>query len=143
VLVPVAVVGLKAAVTPDGSPLAARATLPLNPPLGVTVIVLVAVPPSLTDTLDGLAERAKLGALTVSVIGAVAVREPLAAVIITLNAPTVAELEAVNVTVLLPLVVAGLNTAVTPEGNPLALRATLPVKPPVDVTEMGLVAVAP
>ena len=46
VLVPVASeVGLKLAVTPLGKPLTLNATLLVNPPLGVRVTVLVAVPP--------------------------------------------------------------------------------------------------
>jgi hypothetical protein len=61
VLVPVVEAGLKAAVTPAGKPLALNATLPVNPPEGVTVIVLVVVPPCATETLDGLADKAKLG----------------------------------------------------------------------------------
>ncbi len=64
-------------------------------------------------------------------------------VIVTVAAPTVAVLEAVNVSVLAPVVEAGLNAAVTPVGNPLALRATLPVKPTDGATVMVLVAVAP
>jgi len=46
VLVPeVSEVGLRLAVTPVGKPLTLNATLLVNPPLGVTVTVLVAVPP--------------------------------------------------------------------------------------------------
>lgn len=45
VLVLVAGFGLKAAVTPLGKPEADRLTLPLNPPDGVIVIVLVPLPP--------------------------------------------------------------------------------------------------
>ena len=41
VLVRLVELGLKPAVTPDGKPLALRETVPLNPPLGVTVMVLV------------------------------------------------------------------------------------------------------
>ena len=52
-------------------------------------------------------------------------------------------LDAVNVSELVPVVEAGLNAAVTPAGSPLALKATLPLNPPVGVTVMVLVAVAP
>ena len=45
VLVLVVDVGLKLAVTPAGRPLTLRATVPVNPPPGVTVTTLVAVPP--------------------------------------------------------------------------------------------------
>jgi hypothetical protein len=44
-LVPVVDVGLNAAVTPVGKPLAVKATLLLKPPVGATVMVLVAVDP--------------------------------------------------------------------------------------------------
>jgi len=64
VLVPVVETGLKVAVTPEGKPLALRATLPVNPPLGVTVIELVTVPPWATETLEGLADNEKFWAGT-------------------------------------------------------------------------------
>lgn len=54
--------GLKAAVTPLGSPEAERVTLPLKPFTGVMVMVLVALLPWVMTTLLGLAERLKLGA---------------------------------------------------------------------------------
>ena len=60
----VEVVGLvpKVAVTPLGKPEAERVTLPVNPPAGFTVIVLVpAAPPCVMLTLLGEAESVKLG----------------------------------------------------------------------------------
>ena len=45
VLVPVVDAGLKFAVTPAGVPVALRATLPVNPPKGATLTVLLPVPP--------------------------------------------------------------------------------------------------
>jgi hypothetical protein len=51
----------KLAVTPVGRPVAANVTVPLNPLMGVTVRVLVAVPPCATDTLKGVADREKSG----------------------------------------------------------------------------------
>ena len=52
------VVGLvpKEAVTPEGRPEADRLTLPVNPPEGVTVTVLLLLDPCATDTLLGEAE---------------------------------------------------------------------------------------
>jgi hypothetical protein len=44
-LAPPADAGLKAAVTPAGSPAALSATLDVNPPVRVMLIVLVALPP--------------------------------------------------------------------------------------------------
>ena len=97
-------------------------------------------------TVVELAESEKLGtagAFTVSVIGVVAVSVLLVPVIITVAAVSVAVVDALNVTVLLPVVEAGLKEAVTPAGRPLALSATLPVKPPEGVTVIVLLAVAP
>jgi len=59
VLVPVVEAGLKAAVTPAGNPLALSDTLPVNPPEGVTVIVLVPVAPCVTVAL--VPDKVKLG----------------------------------------------------------------------------------
>src|SRR5215467_2433584 len=56
------VVGLvpKLAVTPEGRPEADRVTLPVNPPEGVTVMVLLALLPWVTVTLEGDADKEKL-----------------------------------------------------------------------------------
>ncbi len=56
VLVLVVLAGLKLAVTPAGKPEADRLTLPVNPLVGVTVMVLVPLPPCVTVTLAGEAE---------------------------------------------------------------------------------------
>jgi hypothetical protein len=58
------------------------------------------------------------------------VRVPLVPVIFTVAEPTVAVAEAVNVRVLIaaPVTEAGLNEAVTPDGNPLTVKATVPPK---------------
>ena len=50
-----------AAVTPLGRPDAARVTLPVNPPISVTVIVLLPLPPCVIVRLLGESERVKLG----------------------------------------------------------------------------------
>ena len=52
-------VGLKAAVTPLGSPDTVNATLPVNPPVSATVIVSVPLAPCLTDTVDAEGLRVK------------------------------------------------------------------------------------
>jgi len=69
---------------------------------------------------------------------------PEVPVIVTLAAPNVAVLDAVNVAVtVLPVVaVEGLNATVTPVGSPLAAKLTAPVKL-VRLMAMVLVAVAP
>jgi hypothetical protein len=149
VLAPVAEAGLNAADTPEGKPVALSATLLVNPPLGVTVIVLVAVAPWLIDTLEGLADNAKLGvggAVTVRAIAVVCVSVPLAPVIVTVEEPGAAVLAAVSVTtVLVPVVavVAGLKLAVTPVGKPLAVNVTAAANPPVRVMLIVLVPLAP
>jgi hypothetical protein len=123
VLAPVVDVGLKLAVTPEGKPLALSATLPVNPPDGVTFTVLVPVAPWATVAL--VADREKSGvcaAVTVKLTVVVWVSDPLVPVIVTVAAPVVAVLEAVKVRVLGPAVDVGLKLAVTPEGKPLGSR---------------------
>src|SRR5262245_29779178 len=81
---------------------------------------------------------------TVRLICVVLVRPPPVPVTVTVAAPRVAALEAVNVNTLL-VPVAGFvpKPALTPLGNPLALKVTPPVKPPVRVTVIVLVPLAP
>jgi hypothetical protein len=50
-------------------------------------------------------------------------------VIVTVTVPVAAVLLAVNVSELVLVVLAGLKDAVTPLGNPVADRLTLPLKP--------------
>lgn len=61
VLVEVVGFGLNAAVTPLGRPAALKVTLPVKPFNGLTVMVLVPLPPCATLTLVGEAESVKLG----------------------------------------------------------------------------------
>src|SRR5882762_9984638 len=61
VLVLVVLLGLNDAVTPLGRPDADKLTLPLKPPCGVTVIVLVPLAPCAIVTLLGEAESEKFG----------------------------------------------------------------------------------
>ena len=51
----------KDAVTPLGSPLAERLTSPENPPIAVTVIVLVPLTPRTIETFAGETDKVKLG----------------------------------------------------------------------------------
>jgi hypothetical protein len=140
------VVGLvpNAAVTPLGSPDAARVTLPVNPPTSVTVIVSVALLPRVTARVEAERESVKLDAgTTVSAMVVVAVTDPEVPVMVTVEPPAVAVLLAVNVSTLVPVVGLVPNAAVTPLGNPDAARVTLPVNPPASVTVMVSVAVLP
>jgi hypothetical protein len=145
VLLPVVGFGLKVAVTPLGNPDAARVTLPVNPPRSVTEIVLTPDAPCASTRLLGLAASVKPGGgLTVRFSVVVADGTPVALpVIVTVAAPSTAVLLAVSVRVLLPVVGFGLKVAVTPLGNPDAARVTLPVNPPISVTETVLTPDAP
>jgi hypothetical protein len=81
---------------------------------------------------------------TVRLIVVACVSPPPVPVTVTVAGPSVAVVEAVKVTVLLvPVVEAGVKLAVTPVGSPLALNATLPVKPPARVIVIALFAVKP
>jgi len=62
---------------------------------------------------------------------------------VTVEVPMVAVLLAASVSVLVPVVLVGLNVAVTPLGMPDAARPTLPVKPLSAATVMVLVPLAP
>ena len=68
-------------------------------------------------------------AVTVMLMDVVCLREPETPVIVTVEVPVAAVLLAVSVSVLVPVVLDGLNEAVTPLGRPEADKPTLPVKP--------------
>lgn len=59
--VPAAVAAAKLAFTPVGNPVAASATVPVNPPRSATEIVLVPLPFCAIDTLVGKADNEKFG----------------------------------------------------------------------------------
>ena len=122
-----------------------KATAPAKLPVRVMVTVLVAEAPRTTVTLAGLAASVKFGAaFTVSAIVVVRARPPPVPVMVTVAGPSVAIAEAVNVTVdELPVVEVGLNVAVTPAGNPAAVRATAEPKPPTRAMLIAAEADAP
>jgi hypothetical protein len=145
-LVPVVGFVPNAAVTPLGRPEAASVTLPVNPFLSVTVIVLVPLVPCVIVRLLGESESVKLGvavALTVSARVVVAVRLPEVPVMVTVDVPVVAVALAVKVSTLVPVVGFVPNAAVTPLGKPEAASVTLPLNPFTSVTEMVLVPLPP
>src|SRR5262245_40068657 len=146
-LFPVVDGGLKPGVTPAGKPLALKATLAVNPPVRVIVIVLITVPPGLTVTLAGLAEIVKFGGasgLTVRLMGMLCVIPPPTPVTVIVAGPVVAVLDAAKVRVLeFPVAATGLKVGVTPAGAPLALNVTLPVNPPVRVIVIETIPLAP
>lgn len=130
VLVPVVLAGLKEGVTPLGRPDADNATLPLKPLSGFTVIALEPLDPCVMVRLLGEAERVKLGGgLTVRESVVELERLPEEPVMVTVAVPVVAVLLAVSVSVVVPVALAGLNEAVTPEGKPEASKLTVPLKP--------------
>lgn len=142
------VVGLvpNAAVTPLGSPDAARITLPVKGLTSVTVIVSVPLLPRVTERADAEGLSVKLpvdGATTVRAMVVVAVKFPEVPVIVTVAGPVVAELLAVSVNTLLPEVGLVPNVAVTPLGSPDAARVTLPANGLTSVTVIVSVALLP
>ena len=136
--------GLKVAVTPVGRLDAEKLTVPVKPRIGLTVIVDVPVLPRATLRLLGDAERLKFGpGFTVRAIVVVCVRPPDVPVIVTLKFPVDAVPLAVSVSVLVLVVLLGLNDGVTPLGRPEADRLTLPLKPLCGLTVIVLVPLAP
>src|SRR5262249_42240737 len=146
-LPPVVDGGLKLAVTPLGNPLALKATLFVKPPVRVMVIALVTLSPRLIARLEGFAESVKSGGIgraSCREMGMVRVGPPPIPVMVTAAGPVTAVLDAVKVrAVLFPVVDGGLKLAVTPVGNPLALKATLSVKPPARVIVIVLIPLSP
>jgi hypothetical protein len=144
VLLAVVLGGLNDAVTPVGKPDAVKTTVPPKPPTGLTVIAAVPTPPAATLTLEGEDPRLNPGAgVTVKLRGVVAETLPDFAVIVAVSVVIVAETLAVSVSLLVELVLAGLNAAVTPGGNPEIVRAAEPVKPFTGATVMVLLPDAP
>lgn len=131
----------------DAGRVQAMFTCPVKPPVGVTVTLVVPdCPGAEIVTVVGLTESVKLpvGDVTVRATVVVAVRLPDVPVMVTVvGPPTVAELLAVSVKVLVVVVLDGLNAAVTPLGRPDASSVTLPVKPPEGVTVIVLVPMLP
>src|SRR5579863_3767603 len=145
-LLPVEGLVPKVAVTPLGKPEADSVTLPVKPPLSVTVIVSVALEPCVTESVGADAASEKplvVIGFTVSAIVVLAVVVPLVPVMVTVELPVAAELLAANVTTLLPVVGLVPNVAVTPLGKLDADSVTLPVKPPLSVTVIVSVPLEP
>ena len=147
-LVETAGFGLKAAVTPFGSPEAATVTLPENPPSGTTAMVLVPLPAPPTivmATAFGEAERLKLGGVEVTVRLRVVlfVNVPELPLIVTVTVPATAVALAIKVSVLVEVVGFALKDAVTPLGKPVAESVTLALKPFCGVTVIVLVPLPP
>jgi len=145
-LVPVVGFVAKPAVTPLGKPEAARVTLPVNPLVGLTVMVLVPLAPWAMLKVLGAAESVKLGCgVTVRLMVVVSgVKAPEVPVMVTVvGPPIVAEALAVSVSRLVPVVGLVAKPAVTPLGRPDAARVTLPENPLVGLTVIVLVLLLP
>ena len=96
------------------------------------------------ESVDSVGASVKLGGrLTVSAIVVDAVRLPEVPVMVTVAAPAVAVLLAVNVTPLDPVVGLVAKLAVTPLGKPVAARVTLPLNPFAPVTVIVSLALLP
>ena len=122
---------LKLALTPEGSPDAARTTLPLNPFKAAALTSAVPLVPGSMPSAPGAIEIEKSGGATTDTARvAELLRLPELPVILTLAVPVAADAPAVRVMTTAPLADAAPNAAVTPAGSPDALRLTLPVNPP-------------
>ena len=123
--------------------MAARVTLPVNPPTSVTVMVSVAVLACVTDRVEAEGASVKPGlAVIVRAMVVVAVRLPEVPVMVTVAAPVVAVALAVSVSTLVLVVGFVANAAVTPVGRPDAARVTEPVNGLTSVTVIVSVALA-
>src|SRR5262245_5949648 len=114
--------GLNAAVTPVGIPLTERPAVPAKPLSAETVAVYGALWPAITVWLNGVTLSEKSGAaFTVSETPAVWLRFPLVAVTVSEYVPgdVVEAVVTVMVEDPLPVIVLGLNAALTPLGIPL------------------------
>jgi hypothetical protein len=130
-VVPVMVAGLKLAVAPAGNPVTLKARFPVSPLTAVAVTVYVALPPTITVCVDGVAVKVKF--LTPSVACAVLTTDPLVPVTVNAVLPpgVAAVVETVSVEVPdAPGIVTGLNEPDAPAGSPLMLSVTVPVNPP-------------
>jgi hypothetical protein len=144
VLVLAVLVGLNDAVTPLGRPDAVKLTLALKPFCGLTVIELVPLAPCVIVKVLGDAESVKFpGGLTVRERVVVFAKLPDEPVIVTVTVPVAAVPLAASVKVLVFVVLAGLNDAVTPLGKPDADKLTLPLKPYSGVTVIVLAPLVP
>lgn len=137
--------GPKFKITPDGTPLELKLTVPVNPNSDVTVAVALPFPPRGRVRLVGETAIENSG-LPTTFRGTemLWLMVPFVPVTVTVVAPTAADAVAVNVSVLTPFPPAtdvGLKVAVTPEGKGPTVNATLPLKLFTGLTVIVLVPV--
>lgn len=137
-LVPVVGLASSAAVTPVGRPVIARVTAPVNPFTGSTLMVSLALAFCAIDIVAAEAQREKL-ALVVETVTAMVV----VALMVPETPVTVMVAEPVAVLLAEIVSVVPLTVTVTPVFELVAVRVTVPVKPPVSVTVMASVTLAP
>ena len=107
-------------------------------------MVLAPFAPAARLKLAGVAESVKLGeAPTVIAIVVLLLIVPALPVIVTVEVPGAAFVEALNVSVVVRVAVAALNVAVTPVGRPAAEKVTVPLKPLRGVTVIALAPLPP
>lgn len=94
-------------------------------------------------TVETVTPPFPLAGVTVRVIALLWLREPLVPVTVTVLVPVAAVLDALKVSVLVPLLETGLKLAVTPAGRLLAANATVPLNPFTGDAMMELVLVPP
>jgi hypothetical protein len=143
VLLVVVLAGLKVAVTPLGSPVTVRLTLLLKPAKPVTVTVPEPLLPAIKLRVLGEAASVKVGTVAVTLSVAVLFKVPAVPVTVTVELPAVIELAAIRASVPGLLVVAGVKEAVTPLGNPDAVKLMLPPNPFAPVAVSVVVVVLP
>jgi hypothetical protein len=141
VLLVLVLAGLKAALTPAGSPEALRLTEPVKPPAFTTVIVTAALALTGSVRLALDAERVKLPTVTPIVV--LPDFDPELPFTLILYCPGAAVVEAARVNMLVVLVESGLKLAVMPLGKSDAERVTGFPEPSWLATVMMLVAVDP
>ena len=135
-------VGLRVQVRPAGETDEVRATVPVNPWTGATVIVDVAVAPATAVTLVGLAVTVK--SVTVTVTVAVWVIVPLVPVTVTVyTLATLLMQDNADVWDAPRTMLVGVRVHVSPAGLTEEVRATVPVNPLSGATVIVDVAATP
>ncbi len=134
-------VGLRVQVRPAGETAEVRATVPVNPFAGATVIVEVAVAPASELTLVGLAVTVK--SFTVTVTVAECVIDPLVPVTVTVYTPAEPVQDRAEVCDAPSTILVGVRVQVKPAGDTVEVKATVPVKPFTGATVIVDVAAVP